>query len=68
MALNPIGKVPCPVDGDFVLPESAVIIEYLEEAGGGLKLLPDDPKARARVRLLVGLVDLYIAPQRRGPR
>ena len=31
LALNPMGKMPCLVDGDFALPESSVIIDYLED-------------------------------------
>lgn len=62
LALNPLGKMPCLVDGDFALPKSAVIAEYLDEVLPGPKLLPEEPKARARVRLLARAVDLYVAP------
>jgi glutathione S-transferase len=57
-----MGKMPTLVDGTFALPESAVIAEYLDETLPGPRLLPDDPKARARVRLLARLADLYVAP------
>src|SRR5215210_554129 len=63
LQLNPLGRMPCLVDGDFVLPESAVIAEYLDEAHPGPKLLPEDVKERARVRLLARLVDLYVVPE-----
>ncbi|WP_448580007.1 glutathione S-transferase family protein [Thermaurantiacus sp.] len=62
LALNPMGKMPCLVDGDFALPESAVIAEYLNETLPGPNLLPEDPKARARARLLARFADLYLAP------
>jgi glutathione S-transferase len=62
LALNPMGKMPCFVDGDFALPESAVIAEYLDETLSGPKLLPEDPKARAVVRLLARMTDLYLVP------
>jgi glutathione S-transferase len=48
--LNPIGKVPILDDG-FVVPESAVIMEYLEEAYPATPLLPADLEGRARARL-----------------
>lgn len=48
---NPLGKVPVLENGDFVLPESRVIMEFLEERYPNAPLLPSDPSARARVRL-----------------
>ncbi|WP_448581551.1 glutathione S-transferase family protein [Thermaurantiacus sp.] len=62
LAMNPIGKMPCLADGDFHLPESAVIAEYLEEVLEGPSLLPGDAKARAKARLLARFADLYLAP------
>jgi glutathione S-transferase len=50
--LNASGKVPVLDDG-FVLPESAVIMEYLEERYPDPPLLPDDLAARAKGRLAV---------------
>lgn len=47
--LNPTGKVPV-VDDGFVLPESAVIMEYLDDRYPEQPLLPDDPKSRAVAR------------------
>jgi len=47
--LNPTGKVPVLDDG-FVLPESAVIMEYLDDRYPQQPLLPDDPKSRALAR------------------
>jgi glutathione S-transferase len=50
--LNPLGRVPILDDG-FVLPESAVIMEYLEERYPSPALLPADHAARAAARLAV---------------
>jgi len=47
--LNPTGKVPVLDDG-FVLPESAVIMEYLDDRYPDHPLLPGDPKSRADAR------------------
>jgi stringent starvation protein A len=54
--LNAPGRVPI-LDGDFVLPESEVIMEYLEDRHPDPALLPREPEARARARLLVHRFD-----------
>jgi glutathione S-transferase len=51
---NPTGRVPViEEDGGRPLPESAVIMEFLEERYPDPPLLPPDPADRAAVRLLV---------------
>jgi glutathione S-transferase len=52
----PSGRVPVLDDG-FVLPESEVIMAYLEERYPERQLLPADPGERARARLLVHRFD-----------
>jgi glutathione S-transferase len=54
---NPRGKVPVLEEDTFCLPESAVIMEYLEERYPEPPLLPADPAERALARLAVGLFD-----------
>jgi RNA polymerase-associated protein len=49
----PSGRVPVIEEDTFVLPESAVINEYLEERYPEPALLPADPAERALARLLV---------------
>jgi glutathione S-transferase len=50
---NPLGKVPVLEEDAFVLPESAVINEYLEERYPDPPLWPADEAERALGRLLV---------------
>ena len=54
--INPHGKVPVLVDGDFVLPESDAILWYLGEKHPEAKLLPANDgslaAAQARARVL----------------
>ena len=69
--LNPLGRVPI-LDDSFVLPESAVIMEYLEERYPSPALLPADLAARAAARLAVFrfdslLGDDYYAYRRSDP-
>lgn len=53
LAMNPYGKVPVLVDGDTVLYESCIINEYLEDKYPDPPLLPANPSARARIRILI---------------
>jgi glutathione S-transferase/SAM-dependent methyltransferase len=48
LALNPMGKVPTVVDGEFVLWESPAILFHLARAGGA-PLWADDPRTQADV-------------------
>ena len=50
---NPLGRVPVLEEDTLVLPESNVIMEYLEERFPEPALLPADPADRAFVRLLI---------------
>ena len=62
LAHNPMGKVPVLVDGDLVLPESEVIVAYLEDIKPEPSLFPGPPAARARARLLARVLDVYGPP------
>jgi len=59
---NPSGKVPVIEDGGWVLAESAVIGEYLEERYPDPPLLPVDPGERAAARLLIFRFDDFSDP------
>ena len=52
LAANPKGQVPVFVDGDLVLYDSTVIVEYLEDAYPTPALFPKAPQDKARCRLL----------------
>ena len=55
--LNASGRVPVLDDDGLVLPESRVLIEYLDERFPEPPLLAADPSARAGVRLLLERFD-----------
>ena len=59
---KPLGRVPVLEEDAFVLPESAVINEYLEERYPEPPLWPADPAERAAGRLLVERFDQLSRP------
>ncbi len=63
LALNPLGKTPVLVDGAFVIGESEVIVEYLEDRYPQPPLLPTTAEGRARSRWFSRYHDLYLGPQ-----
>src|SRR5579862_6688280 len=63
--VNRIGKVPFLRDEarDWVVPESSIIIEYLDHHAGGAPLIPSDRDLSRQARFLDRLFDLYVTEQ-----
>jgi glutathione S-transferase len=49
VAINPLGKIPALVEGDFTLWESNAILVYLSERHGDHRLYSRDPRERADI-------------------
>jgi glutathione S-transferase len=61
-AINPRRRVPVLVDDDFVLAESAAIVEYIEDRWpNGPALFANEPRKRAIQRRMVREADHYLA-------
>ena len=64
--LYPLAKIPLLTgDNDLFIPESTIIIEYLENEfpGTGAQLIPADKTAARRVRFKDRMFDLYVTDQ-----
>jgi glutathione S-transferase len=60
--LNPKAQIPVLVDGEAVIPDSTIILEYLEERAPRTALYPIGAAERARCRILEDLGDTLLAP------
>jgi maleylpyruvate isomerase len=60
--VNPQSRVPVLVHNGQRFTQSLAIIEYLDEAFPGVRLIPRDPVDRARVRALAQLIACDIQP------
>jgi len=60
--LNPLARTPVLVDQEMVVHEAPVISEYLEEVYPDHPLLPNNPRERASVRMLVSFAETYLGP------
>jgi glutathione S-transferase len=56
---NPRHEVPMLVDGELRLFDSTIILEYLEDKFPSPPMLPGDPAARARARVVEDVADTY---------
>jgi glutathione S-transferase len=59
LQLHPFGKIPALEHDGFRLYETGAITRYIDEAFRGPPLQPADPKARARMVQIMGIVDAY---------
>ena len=60
--LNPKAQIPVLVDGEAVIYDSTIIVEYLDERVPKPALFPTGPADRARCRMLEDLGDTLLAP------
>lgn len=60
--LNPKSQIPLLIDGDTVIYDPTIILEYLEERFPRPALFPSDLAERARCRMLEDLGDTLIPP------
>ena len=59
LARHPFGRIPVFEHDGFRLYETAAITRYVDEAFDGPSLQPSQPRERARMNQLVGVIDAY---------
>lgn len=59
LARHPFGKVPVLDDGALRILETSAIVRYLDAVLPGKSLIPATPADRARMDMIIGLVDSY---------
>ncbi|MCZ6562077.1 MAG: glutathione S-transferase family protein [Deltaproteobacteria bacterium] len=62
LKINPFGQVPALDDDGFIVYDSTIINEYLEDEYPHPPLLPNDSEGRARARLMEDFRDIYFTP------
>lgn len=58
--IYPMGKVPLLLDDDYMVPESSIIIEYVDKMAGPRLIEGDDDRTR-KIRFADRVYDLYLA-------
>jgi glutathione S-transferase len=59
LSLHPFGRIPAFEHDGLVLHETTAIVRYVDEAFAGPPLQPADPRSRAVMNQIVGLLDSY---------
>ena len=59
---HPFGRIPVLEHGDFSLYETQAILRYVDTLGSGPSLVPESPRAAARMNQVIGIVDWYVFP------
>jgi glutathione S-transferase len=63
LALNPFHKIPVLVDDGFTVIESLAILDYLEAKYPNPSLVPKDPQALAKVKMVETVIVTELVPQ-----
>lgn len=62
LSASPRGEVPALIDEGFAIFDSTVILEYIEDRFPEPRLLPPEPKQRAKARMIEDAMDTHFEP------
>ena len=65
--LHPFGRIPIFEEDGFRLYETQAIIRYLDEVFIHPPLTPGNPKQRARMNQIIGIIEWYLFPKAAAP-
>jgi glutathione S-transferase len=64
---HPFGRIPMFEQDGFRLYESQAIIRYVDDVFPDPPLVPPDPRARARMNQVIGIIEWYLFPKAAAP-
>ena len=67
LARHPFGRIPAFEHDGFAIYETQAIIRYLDDVFPDPPLTPADPKARARMNQVIGIIEWYFFPKAAAP-
>ena len=67
LGLHPFGRIPIFQQDDFTLYETQAIIRYLDDTYPHPRLTPEDPRRRARMNQVIGIIEWYFFPKAAAP-
>jgi glutathione S-transferase len=67
LARHPFGRVPAFEHDGFALYESQAIIRYVDQIFPAPPLTPENPKQRARMNQVIGIIESYFFPKAAAP-
>ena len=67
LQLHPFGRVPILDHDGFTLYESQAIIRYLDDVYRQPALTPPDPRQKARMNQIIGIIEWYFFPKAAAP-
>jgi glutathione S-transferase len=64
---HPFGRIPAFEHGDFALYETQAILRYLDEIVPHPPFTPGNPRQRARMNQVIGIIEWYFFPKAAAP-
>jgi len=64
---HPFGRIPMFEQDGFRLYETQAIIRYIDDIFPDAPLVPSDPRARARMNQVIGIIEWYLFPKAAAP-